>query len=305
MREEQNIYVIIVTYNAMRWIDHCIGSLRRSTIPLHTIVIDNCSKDETVEYIQARFPEVTVLPQAENLGFGQGNNLGISYAMQQGASHVLLLNQDAWIEADMVEELLRYDDGNSLLSPIHMTGEGDRLDKNFKKHALIRAERFEQLIDDWAVGRTDKYATYEINAACWLLPKKIIHEIGGFNPMFFHYAEDINYLHRLHYHKKGVYFVPKAKAYHDRANIAEKPLTEQYMYQQMLLRELDINYSTCHATCRKWRWITGMIHTSWQKRHFPYILLLCRAWKRVLTKKAAIKANRRQETETGNHWIRL
>ena len=144
MREEQNIYVVIVTYNAMQWIDHCIGSLRRSTIPLHTIVIDNCSKDETVEYIQARFPEVTVLPQAENLGFGQGNNLGISYAMQQGASHVLLLNQDAWIEADMVEELLRYDDGNSLLSPIHMTGERDRLDQNFKKHALIRAERIDR-----------------------------------------------------------------------------------------------------------------------------------------------------------------
>ena len=84
-----------------------------------------------------------------------------------------------------------------------VTGEGDRLDKNFKEHALMRAEHFEQLVDDWAVGKTHKYATYEINAACWLLPEKIIREIGGFNPMFFHYAEDINYLHRLHYHHRG------------------------------------------------------------------------------------------------------
>lgn len=303
MQQEKNIYVIIVTYNAMRWIDKCLGSLEDSTIPLHTIVIDNGSTDETVAYIRAHFPKVILQAQTKNLGFGQGNNLGITYAMQEGATHILLLNQDAWIEANMVEELLQYDDGDSLLSPIHLTGEGDALDRNFKLHALMRAYHFGQLVDDWATGNTHKYATYEINAACWLLPAKIIREIGGFNPMFFHYAEDINYLHRLHYHQKGVYFVPKAKAYHDRANIAEKPLNEQYMYQQMVLRMININDSWCIANWKKWRFVLSIIHVAIRKRQFDYLPMLLAALRRICRKTKEAKTNRHTQQLLASHWI--
>ena len=213
------VLVIIVSYNFERWIDRCLGSLRSSEHPVDTVVIDNASQDQTLRRIKKDYPEVRLIESKTNLGFGQANNIGMKMALEEGYTHVFLLNQDAWIEANMVEELLQYDDGNSLLSPIHLTGEGDALDRNFKLHALMRAYHFGQLVDDWATGNTHKYATYEINAACWLLPAKIIREIGGFNPMFFHYAEDINYLHRLHYYQKGVYFVPKAKAYHDRAHL--------------------------------------------------------------------------------------
>jgi predicted PurR-regulated permease PerM len=80
--------------------------LRLSSIPLTPVVIDNGSQDETVAYIRAHFPEAILLEQKQNLGFGQGNNVGIRYALQHDATHVLLLNQDAWIEANMVEKLL-------------------------------------------------------------------------------------------------------------------------------------------------------------------------------------------------------
>ena len=85
-----NIYVIIVTYNAMQWIDRCLGSLRQSSIPLTPIAIDNGSKDETVAYIRAHFPETILFVQEKNLGFGQGNNVGIRYALAHEATHVLL-----------------------------------------------------------------------------------------------------------------------------------------------------------------------------------------------------------------------
>ena len=303
MQQKTNIYVIIVTYNAMQWIDKCIGSLQHSTVPLQVIAIDNGSTDETIAHIRTHYPDVTLLAQSKNLGFGQGNNVGIRYALAQGATHVLLLNQDAWIEPDMVEQLLPYDDGNSLLSPIHLTGEGDRLDKNFKEHALMRANHFAQLVDDWAVGNTHKYATYEINAACWLLPAKIIREIGGFNPMFFHYAEDINYLHRLHYHHKGVYFVPQAKAYHDRANIAQKPLNEQYMYQQMVLRMININDSWCVANARKWRFALSILCAAIRQRQFGYLPMLSHALQRIGHKTKEAKTNRYTQQQIASHWI--
>ena len=101
-----NIYTIIVTYNGMRWVDACFGSLRGSTVPLHTVVVDNGSTDGTPQRIAERFPEVHLIRSDENLGFGRGNNAGIRYALGQGATHFFLLNQDAWIYPDTVERLL-------------------------------------------------------------------------------------------------------------------------------------------------------------------------------------------------------
>lgn len=82
-----NIYTIIVTYNGMRWVDACFGSLRGSTVPLHTVVVDNGSTDGTPQRIAERFPEVHLIRSDENLGFGRGNNAGIRYALGQGATH--------------------------------------------------------------------------------------------------------------------------------------------------------------------------------------------------------------------------
>lgn len=303
MKQDTNIFAIIVSYNAMPWIDQCLGSIQASSVPMQAIVVDNGSKDDTVAYIQKHYPNVILLPQTQNLGFGQGNNAGISLAMHNGATHVLLLNQDAWVEADMIEKLLPYDDSNSLLSPVHLNGEGDALDRNFKLHALMRADDYTRLVDDWATGKTSKYATFEINAACWLLPARIIREIGGFNPMFFHYAEDINYLHRLHYHNKGVYFVPSAIAYHDRANVKEKPLNEQYMYQQMVLRMININDSACIANGKKWRFALSMIKLAISQGHYHYIPMLLRALRRICKIKQEAKNNRILQEKVDSHWI--
>ena len=104
--------------------------------------------------------------------------------------------------------IVNYDDGNTLLSPIHMTGENDRLDKNFCTFAVLRSYDLRKFINDLIVSQPDIYETYEINAACWFIPKSIFMEIGGFNPLFFHYAEDNDYLQRLHYHRYFYHHYP-------------------------------------------------------------------------------------------------
>lgn len=98
------ISIIIVTYNAMPWIDRCIGSVYgepRTTV----IVIDNHSTDGTVERVKTRFPHCIVFENKTNLGFGQANNTGIKYAMEQGCDYVYLLNQDAWVEPDALQTM--------------------------------------------------------------------------------------------------------------------------------------------------------------------------------------------------------
>ena len=298
-----NIYVIIVTYNAMKWVDRCMGSLRQSSIPLTPIVIDNGSKDETVDYIRMHFPETVLLVQEKNLGFGQGNNVGIRYALTNEATHVLLLNQDAWIDPKMIEHLLQQDDHKSLLSPIHLTGEGDAIDANFCKNAIGRSEMYEQYMADQKNGICSKYATKEINAACWFLSREVLEEIGGFNPLFFHYAEDIDYLQRLHYHDKGVYFVSGTYCYHDRANVPEKKPTEQLVYQQLILRAVDINYRPCVCALHNLRYGLAVWHTALAEHRLHDIALYFQAKHRFYKQTKAIQENRQIIRTKGAHWL--
>lgn len=100
------VFVIIVAFNGKRWYDRCFGSLRLSTIPVQTIVVDNASNDGSVEYIKERFSEIHLIASQENLGFGRANNMAMRYALDHGCDYVFLLNQDAWVETDTFERLI-------------------------------------------------------------------------------------------------------------------------------------------------------------------------------------------------------
>ena len=287
----------------MKWIDSCLSSLYQSTIPIVPVVVDNGSTDGTLDYIRTHFPKALLLPQVKNLGFGQANNVGIRYALQQEATHVLLLNQDAWIAPNMIEELLRYSDDHSLVSPIHLTGEGDRMDRNFHKNAFLRSKELERMQRDIDAQKTDRYSTDEINAACWLLPRTVLEEIGGFNPLFFHYAEDNDYLQRLHYYHKGIYIVPSARAFHDRAHVQDKLPSVQSIYQYLILRAVDIRYSPVVCMLHRWRYALGVIHTALATPRIVDIKYYCQALIRYHTMHSAIKENRNILKTKGLHWI--
>lgn len=211
----KKVYAIIVTYNSMKWIEGCLQSLRSSTAGMGVVVVDNCSTDGTREYVPEHFPEVVWLPQERNLGFGQGNNLGMRYALEHDADYVLLLNQDAYLQKDALELMLRVADGRNLVTPLHLNGTGTMIDANFRE-SLKRADC--TMLDDLLLQR-DLKESYEIGescAACWLMPVSMLREIGGFNPLFFQYGEDNNYFTRMLYHGRRNYVVPAARVWHDR-----------------------------------------------------------------------------------------
>lgn len=213
------VFVVIVTYNPAKWIDRCFSSLRKSYIPVQAIVIDNGSSDGSVDLIKRNYPEVDLIISNENLGFGKANNIGIKKAYDSGADYVLLLNQDAWMEGDTIKTLIDYhcrQNDFDIISPIHLDGTGNNLDHNFSTY--LTPHECKNLISDLYLSKL-KHVLYEIkfvNAACWLVTRKCIETVGGFNPLFYHYGEDNNYLDRLHFHGLKIGICPFAKIYHDR-----------------------------------------------------------------------------------------
>ena len=213
------IDIIIVTFNGMQWIERCLNSILNSSIFVTVIVVDNYSKDGTCEYIKTNFPEVILLKQNENLGFGKANNIGISLAMKNEADYVFLLNQDAWVEYNTIGELVQAHQKEQhfgIVSPMHLNGNGSAFDVNFLNY--ISGNRCENLVSDMFLNKSKKtiYPIHFINAAGWLISKNCIETVGGFNPSFFHYGEDENYIQRIKYHNFSVGVVINSKIFHDR-----------------------------------------------------------------------------------------
>lgn len=205
----------------MKWAERCFSSLRTSSVPVQCIVVDNGSTDGTQEYIKKHFPEVYFIQSPQNLGFGKANNAGIEKAYKEGADFFYLMNQDAWIYPDSFRKLLdvydAYPDKSELgiLSPIHMDGSEKKLDIFFERY-LARNTQTNRIFSDSFNGTLKDYYDIDfVNAAHWLLPKATIEEIGGFNPYFFHYSEDYEYVQRISFFRKKIIVCPASKVVHD------------------------------------------------------------------------------------------
>ena len=118
------ILVIVVTWNGMRWLERCLGSVRASEVPADLYVWDNDSTDGSADWVQGHFPEAKLVRSADNLGFAEANNHGMRYALEKGYDYVYLLNQDAWIEPSTLGTLVaahRAHPDFAVLSPLQMT----------------------------------------------------------------------------------------------------------------------------------------------------------------------------------------
>ncbi|MDP7072818.1 MAG: glycosyltransferase family 2 protein, partial [Candidatus Marinimicrobia bacterium] len=106
MGNQSKISIIVLNYNGLRFLKTCFDSLRMTTYPnVELIMVDNASEDESVAYVNKRYPEVKIIEAGGNIGYSAGNNLGIKHA---DSEFVLLLNNDVevtpgWLEPIMEE----------------------------------------------------------------------------------------------------------------------------------------------------------------------------------------------------------
>lgn len=210
------IYAIVVTFNGSKWIDKCFGSLVKSSLPLKVIAIDNGSTDKTPYIIRERFPQVEVIENGQNQGFGKANNIGLKKVVDDNADYAFLLNQDAWVENDTIEKLVeakRYYPIYGIISPIEYYRPGV-LDVKFEKYYAPK----ELLLN---INRRDKtiYETEFVNAAAWLISKEAINTVGGFDSIFPHYGEDVDFCRRLIINNFKIGIASQSSYYHDRPQL--------------------------------------------------------------------------------------
>ncbi len=254
------ILVIVVTYNGLRWLERCLGSVRASELPADLYVWDNDSTDGSADFVRGHFPEAKLVRSADNLGFAEANNMGMRYALERGYDYVYLLNQDAWIEPSTLGTLVAASEAHpdyAVLSPLQMTDGFKALDTQFEK--VLGGTRFPNLCHprhhkrEGPLGEgsrgTDSGSecpprqVRRVMAAHWLVSREALERVGLFSPLFPIYGNDDNYCDRVRYHGLKAGVVPEARAVHDRAyrqEPKEKVIYRNY-YMGSLVRLCDIN----------------------------------------------------------------
>ena len=228
------------------WIEKCLNSLLESSVPLHIIVIDNASTDNTVTIIEQKYFTVELIKSDKNLGFGKGNNIGLRKAIKENADFVFLLNQDAWIEPNTISKLIETQLKNlefGILSPFHLNYEKTEIEYYFS--TIISPEHCPNLVNDIYFDKLkDIYEIDFVHAAAWLISKDCLETVGGFDPIFPHYSEDNDYVNRVNYNNFKVGIVPQSLVYHQGSNegIRNIDFNFQLHLNFIILRLKNINY---------------------------------------------------------------
>ena len=284
------------------WIDRCLASLQNSTVACKAVLVDNGSTDNTGDFVTTHYPDAVWLPQGCNLGFGKANNIGISYALERNADHVLLLNQDAAIHPEALALMLAENDGESLLSPLHLNGDGTCIDEMFR-FSLRNANN--HMNDDMLIRHAlaSHYVTGEICAACWLMPRRLLEKVGGFNPLFYHYGEDNNYYQRMVYHNVKTLLVPAAYMMHDRNTHGDPKMFKKNLVRRNLLLEVcDINHSATAIVKRLCRLLITCYSKYLPQRMYTPGTFLLECF-RLLFLCPKIRSYRKTDKQEGKNWL--
>lgn len=236
------LLVVIVTYNAMKWVERCFESLRNSSVVPDVFVVDNGSTDGTQQYLKNHYPEVIFQQSKENLGFGKANNIGMQYALDYNYSYVYLLNQDAWVMPDTFKSLIEVSMRNPLygiLSPFQMNADMAHIDRNFLSVTLRWKSNHDIVSDLYSRQITEVYSVESVMAAHWFMTRDCLLKVGGFSPSFPHYAEDDNYIDRVHFRGLKVGVVPSLMVVHDRGGRCDSQSKKIYKKYTSSIRILS------------------------------------------------------------------
>lgn len=162
---------------------------------LSVVIIDNGSTDRALDAVARSWPGVTILRNPTNTGFTGGQNRGMAHALEQGADFVLLLNQDATLLSDCIQQLvttLKQDDRVGLASPVVYYKQHPS-DPQFSGSWLLREEM--RLFHSHDRDMYERQAAVAPDSIClWgtalMIRCEVLRRIGMLDGRFFAYYED-------------------------------------------------------------------------------------------------------------------
>ncbi len=265
--------IVIVNWNVREELRNCLASIYRGLrreLPFEVIVVDNASKDGSVEMVRGEFPQVKLIENQTNLGFTKANNQGIS---QSQGRYVILLNPDTEVIGDALARMVDYMEAYpemGLVGPQLLASDGSVQSSRRRFPSLATAFLESTILQRWfpsnrvtrryyVLDRSDEelQAVDWVTGACLMVRRKTVDEVGLLDEDFFMYSEELDWCYRIKRAGWQVVYFPEAKIIHHGGKSSEQELPARHIHFQ----ESKITFFRKH-------------HGLWQARALRAFLLL-------------------------------
>ena len=208
------ISIVILNYNAGELIYNCINSVFQTKYENYEVIlVDNISTDHSHKKCKESFPDIHLIENKENLGYCEGNNVGIRNA---SGEFIVILNPDTKVESNWLEELFNaYQKfGEGLYQPKIIAFENNLFESggNMLQVFGFGYSKGRELQDK---GQYDEACEIGYaSGACLFTKTDTIKKIGLFDPFIFLYHDDLDLGWRAAQLGIKSFYAPKSKIYH-------------------------------------------------------------------------------------------
>lgn len=239
-----DLSIIIVSWNVADLLSACLDSIQvnSSDLDIETIVVDSASRDHTVAMVRERYAWVTLIPQAENVGFTRGNNIGLEVATGR---HLLLLNPDTEIVGDMLAQFVNHLDNNPEVGMIgpHTLNTDGTTQSSRRRFPTIATAFFEStwlqpiaprsILDAYYIADADDHDTFEVDwvqGHALMVRRDVYAQIGGLDPGYVMYSEELDWCKRAKDAGWKIVYVGDAQVIHHGGKSSDQVGAYKYIH---------------------------------------------------------------------------
>jgi GT2 family glycosyltransferase len=225
-----DLTIIIVNYNVKEFLQNLIHSIEKASININKeiIIVDNASDDGSTEFVRERFPQIKLIANDKNYGFGKANNIGLNEARGE---YILLINPDTLVAEDTLEKMLEFFKANpeaglagcKILNPDgtlqlacrrSFPGPWTSFTKVTGLSSIFPKSKIFARYNLTYLNENQSYEVDAISGSFMMMRRKVFENVGGFDEQFFMYGEDLDLCYRIQKAGYKVFYVHTAKIIH-------------------------------------------------------------------------------------------
>lgn len=201
----KDVSVILVSYNTIEMTKKALSHLlaSKTDYEMEVLIIDNASRDQSAAILRRDYPDITLIENKRNVGFGRANNQALP---KIDSRYVLLLNTDAFVEPDTISKTVRYMDEHAQcgILGVKFLGRDGSLQPScrffptpwnifLERSGLKRIFKQAKMVDDMAWDHASVKNCDWVPGCYYLIRKEVIDQVGLFDSRYFLYYEEIDH----------------------------------------------------------------------------------------------------------------
>jgi GT2 family glycosyltransferase len=293
MTDRGSVAVVIVNYNVRDLLDQALRSLYETapTLVGEIWVVDNASTDDSVEFLKRHWPQVNVICNEENRGYGRANNQGI---LKSSSKYILILNPDTLVQRGALQELVEFMESRpqaGACGPKIVSPEG-RFRPECRRGFPTPLAAFSRLFGlSTLFPRSRLFGKYHLtylepdyetqvdalSGACMIVRREAADPVGYFDEEYFLYGEDIDWCWRMKRAGWEIWYIPRASIAHVKgASMRRSPGRPDWFFFEAMRVFVRKHLRDRYPPPLLWLLDTGIRLRGWLGFFFPW---LRKAWR--------------------------